>query len=48
MSGRISCNDGAFLLSSAVAGHGLVYLHEPALLEHVERGELKLSSTTTQ
>ncbi len=40
--GRVACNDGGMMLRSAVAGLGLVYLHEQALAPHVARGELEL------
>lgn len=40
--GRLACNDGAMMLRAAVAGLGLVYLHEQALAPHVARGELEV------
>lgn len=40
--GRFACNDGPLMLDAALAGHGLVYLHEPALAPHVARGDLAL------
>jgi DNA-binding transcriptional LysR family regulator len=40
--GRIACNDGPLMLNVALAGLGLVYVHEQALRPHVERGELEL------
>lgn len=43
--GRLSCNDGLTMLNAAVAGLGLVYLHEPALAPYVRRGELELVLT---
>ncbi len=40
--GRVACNDGAMMLRAALAGLGLVYLHEQALAPHVARGALEL------
>ncbi|MGC4087898.1 MAG: LysR substrate-binding domain-containing protein [Polyangiaceae bacterium] len=40
--GRLSCNDGVTMVNAAVAGLGLVYIHEQAIRPHVERGELEV------
>lgn len=40
--GRFSCNDGLTMVNAAVAGLGLVYIHEQALAAHLERGELEV------
>lgn len=40
--GRVSCNDGALMLNAALAGLGLVYLHEQALAPHVASGALDI------
>jgi len=45
VTGRVVCNDGALMLNAALAGLGLVYLHEQALDPHVRRGELELALT---
>ena len=37
--GRLSCNDGLTMVNAALAGLGLVYIHEQALAAHVERGD---------
>jgi DNA-binding transcriptional LysR family regulator len=41
--GRFSCNDGLTMVNAAVAGLGLVYIHEQVLLPHIERGELEVA-----
>jgi DNA-binding transcriptional LysR family regulator len=40
--GRVACNDGLLMLNAGLSGLGLIYLHEPAVASHVERGELEL------
>jgi DNA-binding transcriptional LysR family regulator len=40
--GRFACNDGLTMVNAAVAGLGLVYIHEQAIWSHVERGELEV------
>ena len=40
--GRFSCNDGLTMVNAAVAGLGLVYIHQQAIWPHVERGELEV------
>ena len=42
VSGRLVCNDSAFMLRAARAGLGLAYLMEPEVAPLVERGELSL------
>jgi DNA-binding transcriptional LysR family regulator len=38
--GRVVCNDGPTMIAAALRGVGLVYMHEPAIADHVKRGEL--------
>lgn len=40
--GRVACNDLTMMLNAAIAGHGLVYFHEPALRPHLDSGALEL------
>jgi DNA-binding transcriptional LysR family regulator len=40
--GRVACNDGGMMLRAALAGLGLVYLHEQALAPHLASGELEV------
>ena len=40
--GRLSCNDGLTMVNAALAGLGLVYIHEQALAAHVEQGALEI------
>lgn len=39
--GRVACNDGALMITAALAGRGLVYVHEQAIAAHVARGDLE-------
>jgi DNA-binding transcriptional LysR family regulator len=38
--GRVVCNDGPTMIAAALRGLGLVYMHEPAIADHIERREL--------
>jgi DNA-binding transcriptional LysR family regulator len=40
--GRIVCNDGPLMVTAALSGQGLLYVHEQAVEEHVKRGALEL------
>jgi len=42
VSGRIACNEGSLIQNMALAGHGLLYLPEPALVPHLESGALEV------